>query len=112
MFENDRTGRRGNLAQVVAALLQDDEARSPAGLTQAEFGKLREPMLRLVQWARTFGVTSASGAWKITDLSDPGSRSGTKPFARTVGLQLSFAPVMCHPARTLAPAQWRQSFNW
>lgn len=80
VFEADGTGQRGNLAHVVVALLRDDEARAPAGLTQPQFGKLREPLLRFVQWARTFGVTSVSGAWKIPDLSDPGTRLGQSPL--------------------------------
>jgi uncharacterized protein (DUF1800 family) len=54
-------GVRGDMKTVVMAILMDEEARSPAGLTQPGFGKLREPMLRLVQWARTFGITSQYG---------------------------------------------------
>ena len=50
VFNNNGAGVRGNLANVYKAVLQDDEARDPTGLTQNGFGKLREPMLRLVQW--------------------------------------------------------------
>jgi uncharacterized protein (DUF1800 family) len=83
VFDNNGSGVRGDLAFVYAAILLDDEARGPNGLNaavQPEFGKLREPMLRLVQWARTFGVTSASGAWKIGDLSDAGTKLGQSPL--------------------------------
>ena len=79
-FINNGANVRGDLAQVFSAILLDDEARDPAGLTAPEFGKLREPVVRLVQWVRTFGVTSTSGAWKIGDLSDPGSRLGQSPL--------------------------------
>jgi uncharacterized protein (DUF1800 family) len=80
VFVNNGSGARGDLAFVYAAILLDDEARSPAGLTGAEYGKLREPMLRMVQWGRTFGASSSSGAWKIGDHSDPGSRLGQSPL--------------------------------
>lgn len=65
MFANNGQGVRGDLTQVYAAILQDEEARAPAGLTAVEFGKLGEPMLRLVQWGRTFGATSATGNWQL-----------------------------------------------
>jgi uncharacterized protein (DUF1800 family) len=80
VFINNGSGVRGDLAFVYAAILLDDEARGAAGLTGAEYGKLREPMLRMVQWGRTFGATSSSGAWKIGDHSDPGSRLGQSPL--------------------------------
>jgi uncharacterized protein (DUF1800 family) len=101
VFEGNGAGYRGDLAQVVAAILMDDEARSPAGLSQAEFGKLREPMLRLVQWARTFGVTSVSGAWKITDLSDPGTRLGQSPL-RAPSVFNFFRPGYVPPGSSLS----------
>jgi uncharacterized protein (DUF1800 family) len=80
VFANNGAGVRGDLAYVLAAILLDDEARAPAGLSDPEFGKLREPMVRLVQWARTFNVTSSSGSWKIRDLSDAGTRLGQSPL--------------------------------
>jgi len=81
VFNGSRTsGVRGDLAQVFSAILLDDEARGTVGLTDPEFGKLREPMVRLVQWARTFGVSSISGAWKIGNLSDAGTSLGQSPL--------------------------------
>ena len=64
-FNNNGKGVRGDLAAVWRAVLLDDEARGPLGLVDVSFGKLREPMLRFVQWARTFGVTSTAGSWKL-----------------------------------------------
>jgi hypothetical protein len=49
-------------------------------LTAASFGKVREPIVRLVQWARTFGATSASGNWPLSDQSSPGSALGQSPM--------------------------------
>jgi uncharacterized protein (DUF1800 family) len=104
VFDNNGAGVRGDLAFVYAAMLLDDEARGPDGLNaavQPEFGKLREPMLRLVQWARTFGVTSASGAWKIGDLSDAGGKLGQSPL-RSPSVFNFFRPGYVPPAITLS----------
>lgn len=79
-FNNNGAGVRGDLRAVFAAVLLDAEVRSEAGLTQPSFGKLREPMVRFVQWARTFGVDSAKGSWKIGNLSNPGNQLGQSPL--------------------------------
>ncbi|NBU24265.1 MAG: DUF1800 family protein [Gammaproteobacteria bacterium] len=61
-FNNDGTGRRGNLEAVVRAVLLDAEARGTASGAGAQVaGKLKEPLLRLTQFWRAYGVTSASG---------------------------------------------------
>jgi uncharacterized protein (DUF1800 family) len=80
VFDNNGSGVRGSLAHVYAAILLDDEARGPSGLSDSQFGKLREPMLRLVQWGRTFGAASATGTWKIGDLSNAGTQLGQSPL--------------------------------
>jgi len=80
VYANNGQGVRGDLGAVYAAILQDDEARGPVALNAAQSGKLREPMVRFTQWARTFGVTSASGAWKLYDMSDAGTRLGQSPL--------------------------------
>lgn len=81
VYADNGQGQRGDLGAVYMAILQDDEARAASGLTASEFGKLREPMLRLVQWARTFNVPSSSTDWtRVSDLSDPGTRLGQSPL--------------------------------
>ena len=73
VFNNNGRGVRGDLAAVVRAILLDDEARNapPAG-----FGKLREPVLRVAQWARALGAVSSSGQWALAwDLQDTGQRA-------------------------------------
>jgi uncharacterized protein (DUF1800 family) len=65
VFNNNGKGERGDLAAVFKAILLDTEAISAAGLTSTTFGKLREPMVRTAQWARTFKATSLKGTWKI-----------------------------------------------
>lgn len=79
-FANNGAGVRGDLSAVVRAVLTDEEARSAAGLTDPQFGKLREPVLRFVQWARTFKASSLSTNWTIGNLSDPATRLGQSPL--------------------------------
>jgi uncharacterized protein (DUF1800 family) len=69
-FNNNGAGVRGDLRAVFKAILLDEDALGAAGLTSPTFGRVREPMLRLAQWAQTFGAASASGNWRITNLSD------------------------------------------
>ena len=80
VFANNGQGRRGDLAAVFKAILLDNEALDPANVTNPNFGKLREPVLRFVQLARTFGARSNSGNWQVGDLSDPASALGQSPL--------------------------------
>lgn len=80
VFANNGQGRRGDLAAVFKAILTDNEALDAAGLTNPNFGKLREPVLRYVQLARTFGARSNSGNWQIGDLSDAANALGQSPL--------------------------------
>ncbi len=101
VFNNNGAGVRGDLAKVFAAILLDDEARGPDGLTRSGFGKLREPMLRLVQWGRTFGITSARGTWKIGDLSNPATQLGQSPM-RSPSVFNFFRPGYVPPSTALS----------
>ncbi|MBY0412392.1 MAG: DUF1800 family protein [Burkholderiaceae bacterium] len=100
-FNNNGAGVRGDLRAVIKAIVLDDEARSPSGLANPGFGKLREPMLRLVQWGRTFGVSSVFSSWKIGNLSDTGSRLGQSPL-RSPSVFNFFRPGYVPPSTALA----------
>jgi len=69
VFNDNGSGVRGDLRAVFRAILLDEEANSEIGLTSVSFGKLREPIVRIAQWARTFDVQSNSGSWRIGNLS-------------------------------------------
>lgn len=103
VYQNNGQGVRGDLGAVYAAILQDDEARGPDALNSTQAGKLREPMLRLVQWARSFGVTSASGNWKLGDLSNPGTQLGQSPL-RSPSVFNFFRPGYALPGTTALAA--------
>ncbi len=55
-FNDNGSGIRGDLLAVVKAILLDPEARLAGSVTQPNFGKLREPLLRLTHLWRAFGV--------------------------------------------------------
>jgi len=80
VFANNGSGVRGDMKAVIRAILMDSEARSDSSLTSANFGKLREPVVRLTNWARAFGVTSPSDAWAIGDTS-----SSVNRLAQSIG---------------------------
>ena len=80
VFANNGAGVRGDMKAIIRAILTDSEARSASSLADASFGKLREPVIRLTNWARAFGVTSPSDAWAIGDTS-----SSVNRLAQSVG---------------------------
>ena len=80
-FANNGNGVRGDLKAVLRAVLTHSEARN-ANTARADnaYGKLREPVLRFAQWARAAKANSASGQWKLGNLSDPATRLGQSPL--------------------------------
>ncbi|MBC7548936.1 MAG: DUF1800 family protein, partial [Polaromonas sp.] len=100
-FNDNGKGVRGDLSAMFAAVLLDDEARAPSGLSQVGFGKLREPMVRFTQWARTFGLVSVMDSWKIGDLSDPATRLGQSPL-RPPSVFNFFRPGYVPPSTALS----------
>ncbi len=61
VFGNDGAGVRGNLAAVVSAILLDPEARSTAYLSNASYGKLKEPLLRQTAVYRAYNASAQNG---------------------------------------------------
>jgi uncharacterized protein (DUF1800 family) len=101
IFANNGSGVRGDMKSVFTAVLIDDEARAPTGLADPNFGRLREPMLRLVQWGRTFGVTSAKDNWNISNTSDPSRKLGQSPL-RSPSVFNFFRPGYVPPSTAIA----------
>jgi uncharacterized protein (DUF1800 family) len=59
VFENNGFGDRGDLGDVMKAILTDSEATtSPALVAGDTYGKLREPLLRLTAMWRAFGAVA------------------------------------------------------
>ena len=80
VFANNGAGVRGDLRAVIKAILLDDEARRAPVAGDTTRGKLREPVVRFIQWARTFGLASPTGLWNIGNMSDPATRLGQSPL--------------------------------
>ena len=106
-FNANRAGVRGDLGHMFRTILLDDEARNPAGLTSLTFGKLREPVVRIAQWARTFKLKPVAGFWKIP--------TGLTPWDPTTSLSQSplqapsvfnfFRPGYVPPSSALAASK-------
>ena len=99
---NNGGGVRGDMKAIVRAILLDGDARS-GGSTDPQFGKLREPALRLSQWARCFGATSASGNWLIRNLDSPATSLGQQPL-RAPSVFNFFRPGYVPPNTAIADA--------
>lgn len=99
-FNNNGRGVRGDLKSVIKAVLLDPEARAmPSSVTQ---GKLREPMIRMIQWARTFPVKAAADSWGLGDTSDSATRLAQSPLhSRSV---FNFFRPDYKPPRSIMPA--------
>lgn len=81
IFANDGTGTRGNLGAVIRTILTDYEARSPAVIGNVGYGKLKEPIIRIVGFFRALKVTAANGRFLDSWFGDPQSGDGWTPNA-------------------------------
>jgi uncharacterized protein (DUF1800 family) len=130
-FNNNGAGVRGDLKAVWTAIFLDDEARrtytvstapmpapaDPLAIRNAQgrlnrdisdknFGKLREPMLRFVQWGRTFGLSPVNAAyqyWKIPNTSGIADQLAQSPL-RSPSVFNYFRPGFVPPNTALAAA--------
>lgn len=76
VFADNGSGVRGDMAAVVTAVLMDAEARNPNAVPLSSRGRLREPILRLSHWMRSFDATSASTRYSILGTDDPATDLG------------------------------------
>jgi uncharacterized protein (DUF1800 family) len=79
VFTNNGKGVRGDLAAVVRAILLDSEARLAGSVTNTS-GKLKEPVVRFVNWMRICKASSASGTYLLDFTDDPASELGQSPM--------------------------------
>ena len=101
VFNNNGAGVRGDLRAVTKAVLLDADARQNPSLQSPSWGKLREPMIRFVQWGRTFGATSADNRWILWDMSDASTQLGQSPL-RSPSVFNFFRPGYVPPGTELA----------
>jgi len=103
VFANNGAGVRGDLKAVWTAILTDAEARATPTAADTLAGKLREPVVRYVQWARTVGIASATGAYEIYDLSGADQALGHSPL-RSPSVFNFFRPGYVPPNTAVATA--------
>ena len=102
-FADNGSGQRGDLKAVWTAILMDDEARAAPSAANPLSGKLREPVVRFVQWWRTAGVSSANGQYEIYDLSGSDQALGQSPL-RSPSVFNFFRPGYVPPNTAIATA--------
>jgi uncharacterized protein (DUF1800 family) len=102
-FANNGAGTRGDLKAVWTAILTDEEARAMPGAAGTLSGKLREPVVRFVQWWRTVGVNSTNGAYEIYDLSASDQALGQSAL-RSPSVFNFFRPGYVPPNTAIATA--------
>ncbi len=103
-FADNGSGVRGDLKAVLRAVLTHAEARQVnAARADDGYGKLREPVLRFTQWARAAKANSASGLWKLGNLSDPAARLGQSPL-RSPSVFNFYRPGYVPPNTSIATA--------
>ena len=103
VFGNNGSGVRGDLKAVWTAILTDEEARAMPAAAETLFGKMREPIVRLVHWARTVEAASDSGAYQVGDLSDGDTMLGQSPL-RSPSVFNFFRPGYVPPNTAIAAA--------
>ncbi len=59
-FNNNGNGVRGDMKAVIRAILLDVEARDANQITNPQFGKIREPVVRMATMMRSLGATRAA----------------------------------------------------
>ncbi len=102
-FANNGAGVRGDLKAVWTAILMDEEARAAPAASNTFSGKLREPVVRLVQWWRSVGVTSTNNTYEIYDLSASDNALGQSPL-RSPSVFNFFRPGYVPPNTAIATA--------
>jgi len=103
VFGNNGSGVRGDLKAVWIAILTDEEARAMPARADTLAGKLREPIVRFVQWARTAEVASDNGEFVIDDLSQVDTQLGQSPL-RSPTVFNFFRPGYVPPNTEIADA--------
>jgi uncharacterized protein (DUF1800 family) len=79
-FNNNGSGVRGDMRAVFRAILLDNEARSATVAAGSQYGKVKEPVLRLTAALRAFGAKSDSGKVLMNYTDDPGLALAQTPL--------------------------------
>ncbi len=97
------SGRRGDMRATIAAVLLDTEARDISMVAQPGFGKVREPVLRLVAWMRGFTARSASRNYLLGNTDSTTSSLGQSAL-RSPSVFNFYRPGYVPPNTSIAAA--------
>jgi len=103
IFNDNGKGIKGDLTAVIKAILLDDQARNKTNLTDPQFGKVREPMLRFTAWARAFDVISRNDVWSPQYVLDAKNGLGQSPLQSPTVFNF-FRPAYVPPNSSIATA--------
>jgi len=97
---------QGDMPSIITAILTDTDATSDVLLSDPTAGKVREPVVRFIQWARTFQLaiapTDATTWAKIGDLSSPSTALAESPL-QSPNVFFFFQPGYIPPQTALQP---------
>lgn len=79
-------GRKGDLAATLAAILFDPDNQIDAAFADDRFGKVREPVIRIANWAQAFDVDASRPELveQLMDTSEPSTLNQHPYRARSV----------------------------
>ncbi|MCQ8896860.1 DUF1800 domain-containing protein [Limnobacter humi] len=100
-FENNGQGVRGDLKAVIRSILLHREARDLSMGANPSFGRLRSPVSRLIQWARTFNAKMNDPNWNFNSTIDAATRFSQSPF-RAPSVFNFYRPNYVPPDQTFA----------
>jgi uncharacterized protein (DUF1800 family) len=104
VFQDNGASVRGDMKAVLTAILLDDEARnSSAASSNPQYGKVREGLIRYVEWARAFTAQSRNGAYNLGSTEDPIYGLGEMSL-RSPSVFNWFAPGYVPPGTSIAKA--------
>lgn len=95
LYNGKGTGQRGDMTAVIKAILLHPEARAPALAYDDAHGKLREPLVRLMHYARAFKITSVQtyGFFPFTGLEQAIAQSPYEAPSVFNFYQVSYQPL-------------------
>jgi uncharacterized protein (DUF1800 family) len=104
VFADNGYGVRGDMKAILTAILLDEEARNASAASQnPQFGKVRESLVRYVEWARAFSAQSRNGAFNLPGTSDPVYGIGEMTLQSPTVFNW-FAPGYTPPGTTISQA--------
>lgn len=103
VWANNGQGVRGDLKAVVTAILTDPEARSTSRVASTNWGKVREPVLRLAAFLRATNARSSSGRFLLGSTDDVVNALGQTPM-RSPSVFNFYRPGYIAPNTALASA--------